>query len=562
MRDMPFSEWQRQRAPNSAPPAPRQRAGLEGGLGAGMAFPYDAAQWSTAEMGDWLPWIHSPDYEINYHRDRIVARARDLYRNNGWARGAIGRILDSTIGAEYRLVAKPDWRRLAIFDKAFDAVWAREYRQTAEAYWRSYANDVAHYNDVERQLTTSQQFRLSLGHKLVDGESTTVAYWLPDRVGFGAAEFATAFQVVDPDRLCNPRQLIDTKHLRGGVEINDLGVPVAYHFRRAEPFDWYNAVDSMMWDRVPREDPDGFWRVFHDHDRDRAGQHRGLSVFAPVIGPLKMLARYYGVELQAATVASVLGLAITSPYDQEEVRSAIDDGKSDPSGFNFYDSYLRDRREQFGYAGGMMFGGVRVPTLAQGEKIEGAAAARPHSNFSPFTHEMLRSFAAVLGTSAEQVTQDYSEASWSSARAGIVEAEKAFVRRCGDFNTNTATPVYANWLMEAYEGGLLPLPNNAPAYLEARTALARCRWLGAARGWVDPVAERQGAVLGLDAAFDTLENVCAGQGLDYEEVVEQRAYERQLFKDHNLPFATWQGEAVSAVSATEAAQKPEKPQAA
>ena len=42
------------------------------------------------------------------------------------------------------------------------------------------------------------------------------------------------------------------------------------------------------------------------------------------MGPLKMLARYYGVELQAATVASVLGLAVTSPYDEEEVRGALE----------------------------------------------------------------------------------------------------------------------------------------------------------------------------------------------------------------------------------------------
>lgn len=552
-----LGNWLRGR-PASAPMPARFRAGLDGGVGHGMAFPYDAAQWATPEMGEWLPLIHSPDYEINWHRDRMVARARDLFRNDGWARGAIGRILDSTIGGEYRLVAKPDWRRLALYDKSFDAVWAREFRQTVEALWRSYANDDGRFGDVERKLTVSQQFRLSLGHKLVDGESVIVSYWLEDRIGAGAATYATANQVIDPDRLCNPHQRVDDRFLRGGVELDARGAPIAYHFRRAEPYDWYNAVESVTWDRVPREDPDGFRRVYHDHDPDRAGQHRGLSVFTPIITRLKMLARYYGVELQAATVASIFGTVITSPYDQAEVREALDDKKADPPGFGFYDNYLRARREQHGYEGGLLLGGVRIPTLAQGEKLESASTGRPHPNFSPFVHEMLRCLAAVLGTSAEQVTQDYSEASWSSARAGIVEAEKAFVRRCGDFNANTATPVYANWLAEPYERGELPLPRRAPAYQEMRTALSRCRWLGAARGWVDPVAERQGAVLGLDAAFDTLENVCAGQGLDYEEVIEQRAYERELFIQHDLPFAKWQGEDASESTppATEVSKKP------
>jgi lambda family phage portal protein len=543
-------------------PALRPRAGLEGGFGHGISFPYDAAQVSTAEMGEWFPQIHSPDYELDWNRDRIVARARDLYRNEGWARGAIGRILDSTIGSEYRLVSKPDYRALAWrHGKSFDALWAREFRQAAEAWWRAYANDIGHWNDVERQLTVSQQFRLALGHKLVDGESIMLSYWLEDRVGTGGAQYATAYQLVDPDRLANPQQLVDRKNLRGGVEIDERGVPVAYHFRKAEPFDWYNAIESITWERVPREDADGFIRVIHDYDRDRAGQHRGLSIFAPMMGPLKMLARYYGIELQAATVGSIFGTVITSPYDQEEVRQALDDAKSDPAGFNFYDNYLRGRREQFGYQNGLMLGGVRVPTLAQGEDIKSVNAARPHSNFTPFTHDMLRRFAAVLGISAEQVTQDYSEASWSSARAGIVEAEKSFLRRLGDFNTNTANPVYANALAEPYELGELPMPRGMrPDYLDIRSLLARCRWLGAPRGWVDPIAERQGAVLGLDAGFDTLENVTAGQQQDWEEVLDQRAAERARFKELGIPDPQWFG-TTAAPNATSVAEKPEKPTA-
>jgi len=544
-------------APVPARSAPR--AALDGS-GAGMFFPYEAASWFTREMGDWLPWIHSPDYEINWNRDRIIARARDLYRNEPWTRGAIGRILDSTIAGEYRLISQPDWRWLQRqYGPAFDEIWAREFRQAAEALWRNYATDISRNSDVERQLSLGQLFRLALGHKLVDGESVMLGYWLPERLA-APGSYATAYQVLDPDRLANPYLLVDNKYLRGGVEIDDLGVPVAYHFRQAEPYDWYNAVESMTWERVEREDEDGFIRVIHDYDRDRGQQHRGISIFAPLMPRLKMLARYYGVELQAATVASVLGLAITSPYDQAEVREAIAGGhigpNSVPPGFNFYNDYLAMRRGQYGYGTGLMMEGVKIPVLGQGEKIEGLSVARPHSNFSPFVHEMLRSVAAVLGLSAEQVTQDTSESSWSSMRGGIVEAEKMFVRRLKDFDLNTARFVYANWLAEPYDYGQLPLPRRSPSYLEARTAFSRGRWLGAARGWVDPVAERQGAVLGLDAAFSTLQEECAQQGMDFEENIEQRAYELELFKKYNIPPPKWGGTEVSTISAAEVSEKP------
>jgi hypothetical protein len=34
---------------------------------------------------------------------------------------------------------------------------------------------------------------------------------------------------------------------------NGLGAPVAYHIRRAYQSDWYEAAESMIWDRVPRK---------------------------------------------------------------------------------------------------------------------------------------------------------------------------------------------------------------------------------------------------------------------------------------------------------------------
>lgn len=509
-------------------------------------FPYDAASLTSTELGDWMPWIRSPDSEINLYRDRIVARTRDLVRNDGWATGVVGRILDSTIGGEYRLSARPDYRALTLFDKSFDHVWADEFRRAAEALWRGFAEDAnGRWNDVERKLTISQQFRLALRHKLVDGESLALAYWMPDRVGYGAASYATSFKVIDPDLLSNPFQQVDTRNMRGGVEIDDDGVAVAYHIRRAHQNDWYDAVEANQWERVLREDEDGWRRVFHDFELDRAGQNRGVSVFAPVLSRLKMLARYYGVELQAATINSIFGTFVTSPYDPQLVEEALDaDGKQEEAQLSWYQSM----RSSFHNDRKLTLNGARIPILAPGEKLESVAPSRPSADFSPFTHEMLRSVAAVLGVSAEQVTQDYSETNYSSARAGIVEAEKAFRRRLADFNANTAGPFYANWLDEAMSRGDLPLPRSAPDFAEARAAYSRCRWLGPGRGWVDPVAERQGAVLGLDAGFSTLEEECAAQGMDWEENIAQRAAEIDRFRKAGLPLPQWFGEPANQVS--------------
>lgn len=515
----------------------RVRASLGGS--APQFFPYDAAQWQSPEMGEWLPWIRSPDAEINIHRDRMVARQRDLVRNDGWVAGAVDRVVDNTIGSQYRLMSKPDYRALSRYSKKFDDVWASEYQKVVEGLWRSYAEDIGRYNDVTRQLTIAQQFRLALRHKLIDGESLMLAYWLPERIGHGRAKYATAFLVIDPDRLSNPMQMVDTANMRSGVEIDDNGVPLAYHIRRAHQNDWYNAVEQMQWDRIEREDFDGWQRVIHDFDRLRAGQSRGVSVFAPVLTRLKMLARYYGVELQAATIASVFGTYVTSPYDEVMVQDALE---TDNANFGWYQQFRADWSERRP----AMLDGARIPALAPGEKIETVSAERPQTNFSPFVHEMLRSVAAVLGVSAEQITQDYSETNYSSARAAIVEAEKTYNRRAADFMINTAMPVFASFLHEAHERGQLDdvMPKGAPPFIEARTAYARCRFLGAAKGWVDPTAERQGAILGLDAGFSTMEEECASQGMDWEENIDQRAREIARFKELGLPLPQWAGPVV------------------
>ncbi|KVF22935.1 phage portal protein [Burkholderia cepacia] len=514
-------------------------------------FPYEASNVQTTEMGDWLPYIRSPDSEINQFRDRMVARSRDLARNDGWANGGITRILDNTVGAHLRLSANPDWRALARFSKKFDATWANEMRQAIESLWRGYSEDLGRYNDVSRQLTISQQMRLALRHKLIDGEALFVSYWKPERVGRGGAQYATAFQVVDPDRLSNPYLAVDTRYMRGGVEIDDDGVPIAYHIRKAQPYDTYNTVESMEWERVEREDEDGWRRVIHDYERDRAGQHRGIGIFTPVLSHAKMLARYYGVELQAATVATIFGTYVTSPYDPAMIEAAMD-SEGEELG------YYQEIRTDWAKDRPAMLNNVRVPTLAPGEEIKQVAAAHPHSGFQDFAHEMLRSIAAALGVSAEQITQDWSKTNYSSARAALLESWKTLSRRSAEFKMGSATPLYATWLQEVIERGDLDdvLPSDAPDFVEAPTAYARCDWLGVARGWVDPVKEKQGAVLGMDAGLSTLKRECAEQGLDWEEVIAQRAVELAAFKRLGIAPPSWAG----IETAADAASPEEEPQ--
>lgn len=531
------------------PPARKTRA-LHGGNGRFGGPPYDAADIYSQHMAAWQPPLWSVDAELNPWRDRIVSRVRDLVRNDGYASGAVTRILDNAIGADLRPIAKPDYQFLARETgiKAFDHEWSKEFARALNANWRSWAQDTGLYCDASRNSNFSQMMWLGFRHKLIDGDALAVMMWIPERVGPGRARYATSVQMVDPDRLSNPQLRFDQATMRGGVEIDKYGAAIAYHIRRAHAGDWFSAAQSVTWDRVPRETSWGRPIVAHDFDSERASQHRGgAGIFAPVLQRLKMLIKYDGVELDAAIINAIFAAYVESPYDREMVKEALDDGEEE---LNWYQS----ARGRFHDKSGLMLGNARVASLFPGEKIGSVAANRPSSNFEAFEGAMLRNVAAGTGLSAQQVSNNWSDVNYSSARGAALEAWKTLSRRRDHFGVKFASQIRSGWLEESMSVDDLPLPDGAPDFYEYRNAYGRARWMGPARGFVDPVVERQGAVMGMDASLSTLEEEAADQGSDYEELLEQRAYELNRFKELGIPWPEWAGQQITA---TQAVKKPE-----
>jgi len=512
------------------PPSNRKASMLNGS----SRVPYDAADSFSDAMANWQPALWSPDNEVNIYRDRIVSRVRDMARNDGWASGSVTRILDNAVGANFRPIAKADYRALAMHTglKAFDAKWADEYGRAVEAAWRTWANDPGRYCDVERKKTVSQMLRLAFRHKLVDGDALAVLQYRTDRLGHGRARYATTIQIIDPDRLSNPQQVFDMLNIRGGVEIDDDGVPVAYHIRKAHMGDWWSAEKTMTWERVKRETAWGRPIVVHDFDGDRAAQHRGSSIFTPIVQRLKMLIKYDEVELESSILNAVFGAYITSPYDPGLFADSLQ--TDDVLAYqDMRTEYHDDKRIS-------LQSGARMPILAPGEKIDTVNAARPTSNFAAFEGAALRNVAAALGISTQQLTQDWSDVNYSSARSAMLEAWKTLTRRRDDFASGFAQPIFSSFIEELHDLGEVPLPVGAPEFLAAKAAYCRAQWMGPGRGWVDPVAEKKGAILGMDSGMSTLEmEVSENVGEDWEELLDQRAREVEAFKERGLPVPSW-----------------------
>lgn len=485
------------------------------------ATAYNAADPVSQELSSWHPQLKSPDAAYLPERDKITSRINDLVRNDGWASGSVTRFIDSVIGSSLRLSSKPDFRMLGI--KPEEAVELSKY---FEAEWRSFGYDIDRYCDAARHHTIGGLFALGFRHKFVDGDAIAIAHHLPERGG----RYATTIQIINPDRLCNENGAPNNDTLRGGVEIDEYGAAVNYYFRNAHVTEQYKAED-FNWTKVARETDWGRPLVIHDYNKEKAGQTRGVGKLTPIVERLKMLTNMDRVELQAAVINATLATYITSPFDHAMVQGAMEANDEELAAY-------QSGRIDFHKDAQLQLNGARVPILFPGEDIKGLDSKRPSTAYADFEAQALRNIAAGIGMSYEQISTDWSKTNYSSARAALLEVWRTFNKEREDFSQSFCTRIYSVFLEELFDRGDVPLPSKAPDFYEAKTAYCRSRWIGPPRGWVDPVKEAQAAVIRIERGLSTLEDECAEQGKDFEEVIAQRKVENTMWQEADLPDPT------------------------
>ena len=466
-----------------------------------MDTAHKGASKTSRELASWNPQLLPPDREINPELSTLVARQRDLRRNNGVASGIVQTHHDNIVGTGFRLSAKPDFRALKK-----DAKWARAWATDVESRWRAFAESFD--CDAARQRNfhglTSQVF----DYGFMSGEALALVLWRPERRN------RTVLQIVDPDRLGNPMGSSDQEGRSGGIEYNRLGEAVAYWIRRAHP--GLMTLGAPQWMRIPAQTRFGRRRVLHVADRTRAQQSRAVPALTSVLSQFKLADHYSMNELKAAVINAMIAAFIETPLDGEAIAALFGEKP---------DKYLEERA---GWDVALQ-GGSIIP-LFPGDKLNAFTPNRPNDVFGAFMETVHRHIGAGANLPYELLLKDFSKTNYSSARAALLEAWRFFNGRRRWLATYWATPVYELWLEEQVNKEAI----EAPDFAEMRAAYTRCRWIGPGRGWIDPVKEGQAAQIRMDVGISTLENECAEQGLDWQEVLEQRRFEKDFMAELGL----------------------------
>lgn len=467
------------------------------------------ASLTASDVSAWNPRRTSVDSEILPEQGRLISRARDLDRNHGVAKGGLQTLVDNVLGTGLRLNPSPDYLALGWQKKQADE-WSRTVRGLfGEWFWST----KCHAGD---SLTGDQISAIVFRAALLDGDAIGLPLWIPER-GDG---FGTKIQTIESDRLCQPPSAVPTSSTRGGIEFDQYGAPVAYHFVDPAPGDYYGAGTPQRWERVPRRTDTGRLRVLHVFDAERSGQSRGKPLLSAVLPDFKNLGRYTQAELQAAVVNALIAMTIETPLDQASILELFNGDQA---------AYMAAREAHSAH----LSSGSVLP-LFPGDKAQAFLPARPATGFDAFVTNVYRQIGVGLDLPYELILKDFSKTNYSSARAALLEAWRSFNRRREWIIATWFDPIYDLFLEEVVADGRI----EAPDFYAKRAAYTRAKWIGPGRGWIDPLDEARAAELRISAGLSTFERECAEQGLDWEETFEQIATERARMKELGITLGT------------------------
>lgn len=476
-----------------------------------LAGGYDGGGSSRRSMKGWDVGAGSADADTLGQLTTLRARSRDMRRNNPYAASAINQNVTSVVGGGIKVKPQIDREVLGLGEEEAEA-WERRWQMVFRAWARSEACDITRTDDFYGLQA------LALRAWAESGDVLAIRRMDMNRDDV----LALKVQLVEADRVSNPRHRLDTEKIAGGVETDANGAPVAYHVQNTHPGDRFRGMmgAASQWTRVPAYgEKSGERQSFLLYERKRPGQSRGVPLLAPVIEPLKQLDRYTEAELDATVISALFTVFVKL---EDEYPDAGELGlPSEPTG------------EEDADAGDIALGKGSIIDLAPGEDIEIADPTRPNQEFGPFTDHVLRQVGSALGIPFEVLRMHYGE-SYSAARAALQQAWQAWLTRRTWFVNRFCQRIY-NWaLAEAVARGMV----DAPGFFEdplVRQAWSRAEWTGPAKVVIREDRQVEAARVRVQEGFSTREQEASAlTGSDYEQNVRQLGREERLRREAGI----------------------------
>lgn len=493
-----------------------------------MGGAYEGASRFDKSVALWSPALRSADSDILPAKPMADARTRDIVRNDGYVQSGVNVRKDSIVGALYMLNARPNYLLLG---KTED--WADAFEEEVEAKFTAWAESMNYWPDAARTLTFTDMIRLAVGVDLYGGEVLAVAEWMRDF----PRPHRTAIQLIESDRLFTPMDFTTDPMVRGGIRMNRYGAPQVAYIRTYSPQDYLRAYDPMEYRAVAWRKPWGRQQVIHLHEQKRIDQTRGLSDLVAGLKTTKIASKFRDITLQNAVVNASYAASIESELPDAAVFQQIGGGTVGDAVTGYAEAYLGAIAAYTGGARNMAIDGVKIPHLFPGTKLQLRPAGTPGGVGEDFEASLNRHLAAILGTSYEELTRDYTKTNYSSAKAGKGDTARFMAARKKMTADGLANHIYALWFEEVLNNdGFDCVSRSDPNFYEGlnKEAYTRAEWIGAAVNQIDELKETQAASLRMKYNLSTLQEETARLGKDWRRVIRQREKEQKMLEEAGL----------------------------
>lgn len=489
---------------------------LSGSPAAARAKGYSSAgaSWSKRAMKGFDAASGSAARDIDDNNLTLRRRSRILYMSAPLATSAIRTVRTNSVGSGLRPKPRPD-RELLGMAEGDAADWCkrveREFGLWADSRRACDASGMNSFYELQQ---------LAMQAWLMSGDVfAAVRHRDPEPM----RPYGLRLQLLEADRISTPSgtgsaagfmstgRTPDGNAIYDGVEVDRMGLAVAYHVSNAHPWEIPDAGAMPEHVRIPIwGEETGLPNILHVMEAERPGQYRGVPYLAQVIEPLLQMRRYTESELVAAVVESFFTAFVkTDEPGEVPFNEIVPPGES--GGARDDDEYE--------------MGPGQVNFMEPGEDIVFADPKRPSSGFDSFVGAMCRQIGAALEIPGELLLKNFNS-SYSASRAALLEAWKAFRMRRAWFVDDFCTPVWELWMSEAVARGRIHAPGFFTDPL-AHAAYLQCEWVGPSQGQLDPVKEVTAELKAIGSGLTTHEAAAIRlNGSNWDENMDRLDAER------------------------------------
>ena len=440
----------------------------------------------------WSGATGSIDRDIYAKLETARNRSRDLSYNNDYMRKFLALCRTNIVGPNgFALQVRANFPDGTADKTGNDAVEAAFWR------WAKRGNC-----EVSGKFSLTQLQQLITQAVARDGEA------LVRKVYRGL--FGFQLQLVDIDRL-NTSKNVDLKNgriIKMGVELSDMGAPVAYHLKRRHPGDslGFNLISGDD-ERVPAED------IYHIGIFERPEQTRCLPWAVSAILRLEHLGGYE----EAAVVAARCGAAKMAYWTQGEGTSESFADSTDSTGQLFTD-----------------FEPGQIGIAPNGAELKSVDWKYPHEQYDVFVKACVRGIASGIGVAYSSLSNDLTEVNYSSIRAGVIDERDGWMTMQGWQIESFNEPMFGDWLRMALLSGQAKTATGGTITPDKFDKFNVPEWRGRRWQWVDPKNDIEAAVTSVNEGLRSRREIAAEQGRDLEAVFDDIATENAMAKEKGI----------------------------